>query len=163
MTLMILIAMVWLVVAHIHEEKIVRTALLASIFALVSVGTIAGGWRMVTVAILAAGFFFATVMVAEVKNAGSLAARAVALVAFGLAIPLSMPFKSHPILSVVLIGAFALVSITLAALPLLRIGKKQGKIVRSTITIFCICVFGAIVALIAIVSTLGRATQLGLI
>ena len=163
MTLMILIAMVWLVVTHVHEEKLVRTALLASICALVSVGTIAGGWRMMTVAILAAGFFFATAMVAEVKNAGSLAARAVALVAFGLAIPLSMPFKSHPILSVVLIGAFALVSITLAALPLLRIGKKEGKIVRSTITIIGICVFGAIVALIAIVSTLGRATQLGLI
>ena len=160
---MILIAMVWLVVTHIHEDKIVRTALLASICALCSVGTIAGGWRMVTVAILAAGYFFATVMVAEVKNAGSLAARAVALVAFGLAIPLSLPFKSHPILSVVLIGTFTIVSIVLSALPLLRITKKEGKVVRSTLTIIGACVFGAIVALIAIASTLGRATQLGLI
>ncbi len=163
MTLLVIIAMVWLVVAHVHEEKLVRTALLASICALASVGTIAGGWRMMTIVILAAGFFFATVMVAEVKNAGSLAARAVALVNFGLAIPLSMPFKSHPILSVVLIGAFALVSITLAALPLLRIGKKEGKVMRATITIFVTCAFGIIVALIAILSTIGRATQLGLI
>lgn len=163
MTLMILIAMVWLVVTHIHEGKIVRTALLADLCALVSIGTIAGGWRMVTVAILAAGFFFATVMVAEVKNAGSLAARAVALVAFGLAIPLSLPFKAHPILSVVLIGTFTIVSVVLSALPLLRITKKEGKIVRSTITIFVTCAFGVIVAIIAILSTLGRATQLGLI
>lgn len=163
MTLLILIAMVWLVVTHVHEKKLVRTALLASICCFVAVGTTAGGWRMMTIIVLALGYFFATVMVAEVKNAGSLAARAVALVNFGLAIPLSMPFKSHPILSVVLIGVFALVSIALAALPLLRIGKKEGKIVRSTITIIGICVFGAIVALIAIASTLGRATQLGLI
>lgn len=163
MTLLVIIAMVWLVVAHVHEDKIVRTALLASICALASVGTIAGGWRMMTIVILAAGFFFATVMVAEVKNAGSLAARAVALVVFGICIPLSLPFKSHPVLSVVLIGTFSIVSIVLSLLPLLRITKKEGKVVRSTLTIIGACVFGAIVALIAILSTLGRATQLGLI
>lgn len=163
MTLMIIVAMVWLVVTHIHENKLVRSALLAQICAFVAVGTIAGGWRMITIVVLALGYFSATIMVAGVKNAGSLAARAFALISFGLCIPLSMPFKSHPIVSVVLIGTFTIVSIALSALPLLRIGKKEGKIVRSTLTIIAACVFGAIVALIAIASTLGRATQLGLI
>ena len=163
MTLLIIMAMVWLVVTHIHENKLVRSALLAQICCFVAVGTIAGGWRMITIIVLALGYFSATIMVAGVKNAGSLAARAFALIAFGLTIPLSMPVKAHPIFSVVLIGTFTLVSIVLAAFPLLRIGKKEGKVVRATITIIGFCVFGAIVALIAIVSTLGRATQLGLI